>query len=138
MTNNPVCIEILFTSVEQELARRWAYHNVPPLFANRPVLHLRLMVKVWWHLYHESVCARQQINRTGWHRHNSGVSSAVMNSEKLIEGLVSIYNQIDVEALLSFRPIAESERITLTLLTMIVAYYRDPTTQHFNRWLQIL
>ncbi|GAA4465223.1 hypothetical protein GCM10023189_45540 [Nibrella saemangeumensis] len=59
----PLQIEILFNSVEVELARRWAFGHVPVVFSRRPAMHLRVLVKAWWQIYHETTCARRLQNR---------------------------------------------------------------------------
>lgn len=129
-----VRIEILFNSVETELARRWAFQNIPPVFAHRPVTHLRTTVKAWWHLYQESTAARQQTNRTVWER-NPVYSPEALETPELIGSLVEIQDLFSVESLLAFRPLSKSEESSMGLLTLIIYYYTNPLSE---RWTQIL
>ncbi|RYF47059.1 MAG: hypothetical protein EOO38_12900, partial [Cytophagaceae bacterium] len=60
--------EILFNSVEAELARRHAVGETPDAYANKPLDRLTATVKGWWQLYQESQSIVQMKNRSVWQR----------------------------------------------------------------------
>ena len=124
-----VRVEILFNSVEMELARRWAFHNVPPVFVRRPPMHLRKVVKAWWHLYHESTCARIQRNRLIWER-NPAYPAEALDTSTLVRSLIRIRALLDVRALLTYRPLSQAERASVGLLLMLTAYYTSLQNEH--------
>ncbi|GAA4459306.1 hypothetical protein GCM10023189_32790 [Nibrella saemangeumensis] len=117
-------IEILFNSVEVELARRWAFGNVPVVFSRRPAMHLRVLVKAWWHIYHETYCARQFRNRQVWQRSNA-LPAQALDTSALASSLQEINNLLDVDALRDFRPLSNAEKASLCLLTLLTSYYNN-------------
>lgn len=127
-------IEVLFNSIEIELSRRWAFQNVPTPFVHRPALHLRMTVKAWWHLYHESTCARQQRNRLIWER-NPAYPAKALETSALADGLREITTLIDLDALLTYRSLSKAEESGLYLLALFATYYTNPQGE---RWMQIL
>ena len=129
-----VRIEILFNSVEIELARRWAFGNVPPVFVNRRPIHLRYVVKALWHLYHESSCARHKRDRAVWGR-NPDYPAEALDTPTLVDHLQDIRQLLNLDDLLAFRPLSKSEGASLCLLALLTAYYMNP---HYERWMQIL
>ena len=129
-----ISIEILFNSVEVELARRWAFGNVPPVFLNRRAIHLRYVVKALWHLYHESSCARHKRNRAIWSR-NPAFPAEALDTKALVAHLQTIRQLLNLDDLLTFRPLSKAEGASLCLLALLTAYYMNP---HSERWMQIL
>jgi hypothetical protein len=129
-----VAIESLFNSVERELVRRWACHHVPQVFVNRPVQHLRLIVKAWWNIYQESRCARAGENRTIWNRDTTCPPQELEGLE-LVETLARITSLIDVDALLMYRDLSSKDKSGICLLTVFTAYYSSPQSAI---WMQIL
>lgn len=123
--NETIHIEKLFNSVEAEFARRWVVHNVPDVFADRPVEHLRKMVKAWWQIYHESACAGKDKDRTLWER-KVDTSNQSLNTSDLLASLEEIYRLLNVDAIRSYRPLCPHEEAALCLLAHIMAYYADP------------
>lgn len=129
-----IAIESLFNSVERELVRRWAYHHVPQVFINRPVQHLRLIVKAWWNIYQESRCARAGEDRTIWNRDTTCPAKELEGLE-LVETLARITSLIDVDALLMYRDLYSQDESGICLLTVFTAYYSSPKSAI---WMQIL
>lgn len=127
-------IEILFNSVEMELARQHIFQNVPPVFVKRPVMHIRMVVKAWWHLYQESTSARQQRNRLIWERSPAHPAEA-LTMPALGAGLREIRQLVDLESLLLFRPLSRGDESALCLLALLTTYYSNPRSE---TWKQIL
>ena len=126
--------EILFNSVEVELDRRWAFANVPTPFVHRPALHLRMTVKAWWQLYHESTCARQQRNRFMWER-NPAYPAKALETSALAASLQKITTLLNLDELLTYRSLSKAEESGLCLLALLSYYYRNPQGE---RWKQIV
>jgi hypothetical protein len=118
-------IEILFNSVELELARRWVFGNVPTAFTIRPVLHLRAVLRQWWELYHESLCATWGRNRTIWKR-NPAYPANALETPELVASLYQIRDLIRLRALRSYRSLTEIEEVSLYLLAALTVYYSRP------------
>lgn len=137
MTSIAIRLEILFNSVEIELARRWAFHNVPAVFVDRPALHLQKVVKAWWQLYHESICAAQARNRTLWER-KASYPAVALDTPALVESLRQIRQLMSLDALSVFRPLSQAEQAAIGLLTLITAYYAQYETHPPPTWKQIL
>lgn len=114
--------EVLFNSVEIELARRWAHGEVPAMFAGRPVDHLRKMVKAWWQIYHESAAAATGRNRTVWERSQSSPAEA-LGTPALVSSLATIRESLNLDALKGFRPLFQAEHSAITILDIIINYY---------------
>lgn len=129
-----IAIESLFNSVERELVHRWPHHHVPQVFINRPVQHLRLIVKAWWNMYQESECARNSENRTIWER-NMACSDKALDGLELVETLIKITSLIDVEALFMYRDLSPKDESVICLLTVFTVYYSSPQSE---KWMQIL
>jgi hypothetical protein len=121
-----MAIEILFNSVEVELARRWAHGEVPASFASRPVGHLRKMVKVWWEIYHESVAAATNQNRKVRER-NQAYSAEALDTPGLVNALKVIHENMNLKALNAFRPLHEAEHLAIGILHIISTYYTKLT-----------
>ncbi|WP_018619750.1 hypothetical protein [Spirosoma luteum] len=117
-------IEILFNSVETQLARRWAFHNVPPVFANRPALYLRITVKAWWQLYHEATSARLQCNRQRWER-TAAYPAVALDTPALVASLFQIHQLLDLEPLQTYRCLFPAEESGMALLALITDYYTN-------------
>lgn len=127
-------IEVLFNSVEMELIRRQAVGEVPAAFAGRPADHLRLTVKGWWQLYHESTAIVKSQNRKVWQR-NQNLPAHSLDTTALIDGLKTIYNLISLEAIETFRTLEKGEQSAVTLLLVIAHYYSQltkPTPSYGN------
>lgn len=127
-------IESLFWSVETELAKRWAFHNIPPVFACRPIIHLRVIVKSWWQLYHESRCARLGINRCIWDR-NQANPVIPLDTSTLVASLEEIWRLIHLEDLSGFRPLSKAEEASMCLLALLVKFYSTPDHE---KWRHVL
>ena len=123
-------VEYLFWSVETELAKRWVFHNIPPVFACRPLIHLRVIVKSWWQLYHESRCARLGINRRIWERNQTNPVVPLLDTPTLVANLEEVWRLIYIEDLSGFRPLSKAEEASMCLLALLVKFYS--TTDHEN------
>jgi hypothetical protein len=123
--NEEKWINTLFNSVELELTDRWKSHNVPPVFAGRPQQHLRIVVKAWWQIYQESICAVEATDRTVWER-RSDCAAEPLDTPALVASLQQITNLINLDALLRFRPASKGEEAALALLTVLTHYYLNP------------
>lgn len=119
---SPMEIEIMFNSVEVELARRWAFGEVPVAFASRKVEDLRKMVKQWWNIYHDSAAAAEYSNRQVWER-NQAYPANALDTLLLVSTLNQIYGLINLEAIKNFRPLHDWEVMAVYFLGMISAYY---------------
>ena len=117
-------IELLFNSVEVELARRWAHGEVPAMFTPRPVDDLRQMVKAWWQIYHEAAAAAIGRNRTVWER-NPAYGAVALDTPALIDAFRQIRQRINLNALAGFRPIHQGEHSAIGILDLISAYYTN-------------
>lgn len=115
-------VEALFNSVEGALARQWASHNVPSHFATRPLDHLRQVVKAWWHIYHESICAGKAVDRSIWER-RADYPAEVLDTASLVESLEKIHRLINLGGLLSFRPLHTQEVAAICLLANMASFY---------------
>ncbi len=127
-------IEILFNSVEIELSRRCALHNVPAPFLGRPDWQLRLVVKAWWHLYHEAACASQRRNRTVWER-NPAYPAMAMDTATLGAGLLEISRLLDLRELVTYRLLTKSEVISISQLRLLIRYYANLNTERCGQML---
>lgn len=121
-------VESLFWSVENELAKRWVFHNVPPVFACRPLIHLRVIVKSWWQIYHESRCARLGMNRCIWKR-NQIHQAELLDTPSLVASLEEVWRIIYLDDLLAFRPLSKAEEASLCLLVLLVKFYSNPNSE---------
>ena len=130
-------IEILFNSVEVELARRWAHGEVPAIFASRPAEDLRRMVKAWWHIYHESICAANGRDRTIWDR-NPAYPAEALDTAALIAGLQQIYRLMNIARLRDYRPSLQHEISAIHLLGVIRSFYIELSKHQPASWKQIL
>ncbi len=117
-------IEILFNSVELEITRRWAMGNVPSLFTGRSAEDLKRVIKSWWHIYHESVCATEGRNRTVWER-NGNYPAEALDTEALVRSLLEIRRLMNLDALRKFRPSPVHEVSAVCLLGMVTTYYAE-------------
>lgn len=115
-------VETLFNSIELTLSARWLTGNVPAHFAARPVDHLHRVIKAWWHIYHESICAGQAVDRSIWDR-RSDYPAQLLNVASLVESLEEIHRLINLGGLLSFRPLRSAEVAALCLLANMAAFY---------------
>ncbi|GAB3788540.1 hypothetical protein GCM10028818_55290 [Spirosoma horti] len=115
-------IEILFNSVEVELARRWAFGEVPVAFVSRQVEDLHKMVKQWWNIYHDSAAAAEYSNRQVWER-NQTYPANTLDTPLLVSSLTRIHRLINLEAIKNFRPLHDWEVMAVYFLGMISAYY---------------
>lgn len=129
-----ICIEILFNSVEAELVRRWSIHNVPEVFAHRPVDHIRILVKAWWHIYQESTCAGWAMNRTFWERPIDYPVYA-LGTPALVNTLQQIYELTDLKVLAGYRPLKDGEEDAICLLVYFREYYTDFFPEIVRSWL---
>lgn len=127
-------IEILFNSVETELTRRWVFHNVPTVFVGRPPIHLRVIVKSWWQIYHEAVCARLGTNRCIWERNNA-YPAIPLDTPSLVASLQEIQGLVYLDDLLEFRSLSKAEEASICLLSLMAKYYTNPNSE---RWMQML
>lgn len=118
--------EVLFNSVEIELARRWAHGEVPPMFVGRPADHLRKMVKAWWQIYHESAAAASGLDRTVWER-NPAYPAEALDTPALTDALNQIHGSLDLEALKIFRPLHQAEHSAVGILSLMITYYMKLT-----------
>ena len=132
-----VRIEMLFNAVEQELARRWVIHNVPAHFTSRSVESLRKLVKAWWQIYHESICAGQQRDRTEWERKIDYPTEA-LDTSTLLTSLEEIHRIINLGALLAYRSLHPAEEAAIILLAHMASYYAEPFSENVRVWIQIL
>lgn len=123
-----ITIEVQFNSVELELARRWATGEVPPAFIKRPAGDLRKVVKAWWQIYHESTAAANQRSRTVWER-SPALPAEALDTFALINALRQIEHRLDLEALLRFRELHQSEHSAIGLLKLITNYYKNLVKQ---------
>lgn len=121
-------IEVLFNSVEIELARRWAHGEVPAIFVSRPAEDLRRVVKAWWQIYHESAAAASDRDRTVWER-NQAYPARALDTLTLIDALKKLRQLINLDALKMFRPLHQAEYSAIGLLDLISAYYVKLTIQ---------
>jgi hypothetical protein len=121
-------IELLFNSIEVELARRWAHGEVPTMFTSRPVDDLRKMVKAWWQIYHEGVTAASGHNRTVWER-NQAYAAVALDTPALLDALSQVRQRINLDALSGFRPIHQAEHSAIGILDQISAYYTNLNNQ---------
>lgn len=121
-------IEALFNSVEIELDRRWAFGEVPTVFANRPADHLRRMVKAWWQIYHESAAAAKEEDRTFWER-NPAYPAVALDTASLVESLTQINKLINLEAIRLYRTVHQQELSAVCVLGMITTFYVDIRNQ---------
>ncbi|NEU70600.1 hypothetical protein [Spirosoma agri] len=134
--NSPIIyqVESLFWSVETELAKRWALYNIPAIFASRPLIHLRVIVKSWWQLYHESRCARLGINRQIWER-NQANPVVPLDTPALVASLEGVWRLIHLEDLSTFRPLSKAEEASMCLLALLIKFY---STTDREKWRHIL
>lgn len=119
---SPMGIEIMFNSVEVDLARRWAFGEVPVAFANRKVEDIRKMVKQWWNIYQDSAAAAECSNRQVWER-NQAYPANALDTQLLVSTLNQIHGLINLEAIKNFRPLHDWEVMAVYFLGMIRAYY---------------
>ncbi|GAA4419297.1 hypothetical protein GCM10023187_53470 [Nibrella viscosa] len=122
--NEQLQIEILFNSVEMELNRRWVFGNVPVVFSRRLARHLRILVKAWWHIYHETYCARRLRDRQVWQRSNT-LPAQALDTPALASSLREINSLLDIDALRDFRPLSNAEVASLSLLALLTSYYKN-------------
>ena len=118
-------IEILFNSVEVELNRRWAFGNVPQVFAKRSPSHLRRIVEAWWHLYHESRCAQEQCDRQVWER-NPAYPAEALSTPMLVASLMDVKDLLNTDELRTYRELTRAEEAGIGLLCLLTIYYSNP------------
>lgn len=133
-----VDIELLFRTLEEELARRWVIKDLPSSFLVNPPTAIRTLIKACWQLYQESIYAAEEVDRTIWEQPEFTVSLNVMNTSDLLAGLEKIYRSINLGALLAYRTLLPPERAAITLLALTISFYVNQATQTYRPWKQIL
>ena len=128
-------IEVLFNAVEQELARRWILHDVPTHFTHRPVRQLRQIVKAWWQIYHEAICADQAMNRTFWESKAGHPVPIALDTPALLSALEEIQKLADLTTLSTYRSIRPAEEAAICLLVNMTVYYRQPFSEKLRAWI---
>jgi hypothetical protein len=131
-------IELLFRTVEEELARRWVIKDLPTIFLVNPPTAIRTLIKACWQLYHESICAAEEVDRTVWKQPEFDAPMAVMNTSALLVGLEQIHRSINLGALLAYRPLLQPEYAAVTLLVMVTKFYVNKENLYDRSWTQIL
>lgn len=120
--------ELLFDKVESELVRRYAINDVPEvLHDHHTEADARLLVYLCWEIYHESVCAIQQRNRTVWNRHPSTLSPT-LDTATLAIALIDIQMELRPDLLNELRPSHQGEFIAVNLINELVHYYYGQLT----------
>lgn len=114
--------EVLFNSVEAELARRHAVGEIPDALANKPVTGVRGVIKNCWQLYQESQCILREKNRSVWQR-NASLTAQSLDTPKLVNSLKQIQELIDMSAIGQYRMPTYCEESSVALLRLITNYY---------------
>ncbi len=114
--------EVLFNSVEAELARRHAVGETPDAFAGKPVNGVRGVIKNCWQLYHESQSILQKKNRSVWQR-DASLPARSLDTPTLVNSLKQIGELIDLQAIGQYRTPTRFEESSVILLHLITNYY---------------
>lgn len=115
--------EGLFDKVESELVHRYAIKDIPELLHEHSTeADARLLVYLWWEIYHESACAIQQRNRTVWNRQHSTLPPT-LDTATLAIALVDIQMEMRPDLLNELRPSHQGEFIAVNLINELVHYY---------------
>lgn len=114
--------EVLFNSVESELARRHAVGETPDMLVSKSTSALRVIVKGWWQLYQESQSIVQLKNRSVWQRYTTQPAKA-LDTPALVNSLKQISELINLTAIGQFRTPAYHEESAVILLQLIINYY---------------
>lgn len=116
--------ERLFHSVEVALLRQWGIGRTPDFFNQQQGNVLRHFVNGWWNLYHESLCASQQLNRTIWCRPLfCGESYPLPTDRMVVRALIAIRSICRLEAIEVYRQLKPREIALFDGLLCLIDYY---------------